>query len=196
MYFVTPNYSVALNPKVASTTLARAIIAAFYPELEAKIQANNFPRALRTRPAAVFHSLCPQEVQPTRPILLVVRDPVDRFRSAMAQLSLTDVESVLIALETNANWQLKAPQKLTADPHFLRQHRLAGFGARVFRLENLDAAAELIGLSLPLLRINDARREKPVVSEPQAARILALYPRDKALYDATPPTGLDYVPAN
>ena len=42
-YFITPKYDVAFNPKVGSSTLARAIVRDFYPEVEAKIQNAAYP---------------------------------------------------------------------------------------------------------------------------------------------------------
>lgn len=180
-YFITPNHSVAFNAKVASSTLARAIIAAFHPDKEALIQDAAYPAHLG--PDSVrWHSVCPREREPSKPVVLVVREPVDRFRTAMAQIGLTDVDAALTALEQDGeiNFPRRA-RKLRKDEHFRHQHELL-HGGTAFRLENLVAAAQFIGLSLPLPQINEATRPKPDLTPEQEARVLAYYAEDAELY--------------
>jgi hypothetical protein len=63
----------------------------------------------------------------------------------------------------------------------------------VYRLEDIEVAAQAIGLSLPLPTINEASRPKPELTQDQEARVLAYYAEDKALYDSIPPgQGLAY----
>jgi hypothetical protein len=85
MYFITPNYSVAFNAKVASSTLSRAIIAAFHPQEENIIQTAAYPEGKGPDTNQV-QWLCPKEKEPSKPVVLVVREPVARFRTAMAQV--------------------------------------------------------------------------------------------------------------
>lgn len=184
MHFITPNYSVAFNAKVGSSTLARAIIAAFHPEQEHTIQTAAYPAGIGPDDTQV-HWLCPKEKEPTKPVVLIVRDPVSRFRSAMAQLRLTDVNETLELLEQgNAMRPPRRPRKLRDDAHFRHQHSLIAGGCTAFRLEDLDVAATFIGLSLPLPTINEARGEKPTLTPEQEVRVLAYYAADKALYDS------------
>jgi hypothetical protein len=180
-YFITLNYSVAFNAKAASTTLARAIIAAFYPDKEAMIQGAAYPAHLG--PDSVrWHSMCPKETTPSKPVVLIVREPVARFRTAMAQTNQTDVDAALAALEEDGEIQFpRRTRKLRTDAHFRHQHEKL-HGGTAFRLEDLDEAATFIGLSLPLPTINEASRPKPDLTPEQEARVLAYYADDATLY--------------
>ena len=181
MYFITPNYSVAFNAKVGSSTLARAIIAAFHPEQEHLIQTATYPEGKGPDTNQV-QWLCPKETEPSKPVVLIVRQPVDRFRSAMAQTNQTDVEAALVALEEDGEIQFpRRKRKLRKDIHFQHQHELLN-GGTAFRLEDLDSAATLIGLPLPLPTMNEASRPKPDLTPEQEARVLAYYGSDAALY--------------
>jgi hypothetical protein len=187
MYFITPDYSVAFNAKAGSSTLARAIIAGFHPEQENLIQTAAYPEGKGPDTNQV-QWLCPKEKEPSKPVVLVVRAAVDRFRSAMSQTNQTDVDAALSALEEDGEIQFpRRMRKLRADVHFRHQHELLQ-GGTAFRLEDLDEAAAYIGLSLPLPTINEARRPKPNLTPEQEARVLAYYAADAALYESiTPP---------
>jgi len=181
MYFITPNYSVAFNAKVGSSTLARAIIAAFHPEQEHLIQTATYPEGKGPDTNQV-QWLCPKETEPSKPVVLIVRQPVDRFRSAMAQTNQTDVDAALAALEEDVEIQFpRRRRKLREDVHFRHQHALLR-GGTAFRLEDLDEAAQFIGLSLPLPVINEASRPKPTLTAEQEARVFTYYGSDAALY--------------
>jgi hypothetical protein len=180
-YFITPNHSVAFNAKVASSTLARAIIAAFYPEQEQVLQTGAYPEG-KGPDNVQTHWLCPKEPEPSKPVVLVVREPVARFRSAMAQTNLIDVDAALDALEQDGSVRFpRRERNLRQNFHFRHQHALLQ-GGTAFRLEDLEAAAAFIGLSLPLPQINEAVRPKPDLTPEQEARVLAYYADDAALY--------------
>jgi len=180
-YFVTPRHSVAFNAKVASSTLARAIIAAFHPAEEAAIQTAAYPAGLGPD-TVMWHGVCPKEREPSKPVVLIVREPVARFRTAMAQVGLADVDAALTALEQDGTVKPRRRAiQLQNDVHFRHQHDLLR-GGTAFRLEDLDEAAAYIGLSLPLPQINEARRPKPDLTPEQEARVLAHYAADAALY--------------
>lgn len=181
MYFITTNHSVALNAKVASSTLSRAIIAAFHPEQEHLIQTAAYPEGKGPDTNQV-QWLCPKEKEPTKPVVLVVREPVARFRTAMAQTGQTDVDAALTSLEQDADVQFpRRTRKLRKDAHFRHQHELLQ-GGTAFPLEDLDEAARFIGLTLPLPTINEASRPKPDLTPEQEARVLAYYATDAELY--------------
>jgi hypothetical protein len=100
----------------------------------------------------------------------------------MVQVRLADVDAALDALEQDGEVQFSRRQrKLREDVHFQHQHALLQ-GGMAFRLEDLEDAATLIGLSLPLPQINDSKREKPDLTPEQEARVLAYYADDAALY--------------
>lgn len=181
MYFITPNYSVALNAKAGSSTLARAIIAAFHPDQEHLIQTAAYPEG-RGPDTNQVQWLCPKEKEPSKPVVLIVRDPIARFRSAMAQTGQTDVDAALHALEQDGEVQFpRRMRKLREDVHFRHQHEKL-HGGTAFRLEDLDEAATFIGLTLPLPTINEASRSKPDLTPEQQQRVLNYYSDDAALY--------------
>ena len=197
-YFNTPNAAVAVNLKVGSATLARAIIAAHHPDIDSVLTtphgngngtaypAGNSADSIRTQ------SLCPKLADPKdRPVtLLAVRDPVEKFRSACVESKVVDVDAKLTDLETNA---------FPRDAHFWLQSRLLeGNLIKLYRFpSDLDALATEAGLSLPLPNIdgdNDSGA-KPVLSQAQVARVQAIYADDIALYESIAEAGQEFDPA-
>jgi hypothetical protein len=192
MYFITPLYSVAFNAKVASSTLSRAIIATFYPEQESLIQNAVYPTG-KGPDNTQIHWLCPREEKPSKPIVLVIRNPISRFQSAMTQAGLSDINVVLDALEQDKEIKFqKIYRKIRTDVHFKHQFTFAQPSAKVFKLEDLNSAATYIGLTLPLPTINESSEEKPVLTPEQEARIIAYYSEDQSLYEAIPVGGMNY----
>lgn len=181
MYFITPEYSVAFNAKAASSTLSRAIIKEFYPERENIIQTAAYP-VDKNPDNTQAHGFCPKEKTPSKPVVLVVRDPLTRFCSAMTQLNLTDIDAVLDALEQNNIVGHQRKRKLAVAVHFFRQQPLISMGGTAFRLEDLNEAAEYIGLALPLPRINESTINPLAITTTQEQRILTYYAVDKTLY--------------
>jgi len=86
-YYTTPNYSVALNAKVGSSTMARLIIKEFYPNEHKKIVYARFPNGI-TENQKQWHWMCPGSTTPDKPIVLMVRNPVDRFITACQQIAI------------------------------------------------------------------------------------------------------------
>lgn len=171
-YHITPNYSVAFNNKVASSSIAYAIIKDFYPHILAYLGNESG-----------YQSFCPSEKEPSKPVVLVVREPVDRFRTAFRQLRLESVDDALYSLENQT--QILRPHKrfLYQDPHFTHQHELLK-GGTAFRYEDLEKAAKFIGLSIPLPVINKACNDgrKPNLTSDQKSRVLNYYSKDAELY--------------
>ena len=87
-YYTTPEYSVALNAKVGSSSLARAIIRQFYPEQNQRILLTKTPPHILENDQQ-WHWLCPGTRIPTLPVVLFVRDPIERFISACQQVIVT-----------------------------------------------------------------------------------------------------------
>jgi hypothetical protein len=98
-YYKTPNYSVALNAKVGSSTMARLIIKEFYPKEHQKIVYARFPNGI-TETQKQWHWMCPGSTTPEKPIVLMVRNPVDRFITACQQIAIKpeDVDKAINSL--------------------------------------------------------------------------------------------------
>lgn len=129
-YYTTPDYSVALNAKVGSSTMARLIIKQFYPKEHQKIIYARFPNGI-TETQKQWHWMCPGSPEPDKPIVLMVRNPVDRFITACQQINIKpeDID--------------KAISSLVDDNVFLRTR------------EDIEAAAQLANIG----KVNDKKLE-------------------------------------
>lgn len=98
-YYSTPNYSVALNAKVASSSMARAIIRQFQPQQDWLIRTAAFPPGV-TADDRQWHWMAYGKQTPDKPVVLLVRDPVDRFITACQQVGIRrkDVDSAIASL--------------------------------------------------------------------------------------------------
>lgn len=154
-YYNTPNYSVALNAKVGSSTMARLIIKQFYPKEHQKINYARFPNGI-TENQKQWHWMCPGSPEPDKPIVLMVRNPIDRFITACQQIAIKfeDVDKAinslvndspflrtveensmsLIGLPYNKNSQLESIEKRNSKKLEIRQSRIdQGLSVRDFK---------------------------------------------------------------
>lgn len=115
-YFDTPEYSVALNAKVGSSSLARAIIRRYCPTQEWLINTAVYPPG-QSENTHQWHWMCPGRTTPNKPVVLLVRDPVDRFASACQQIGITDaeVDSVIQSLVDDVPVVRVKPSDVTAE---------------------------------------------------------------------------------
>jgi hypothetical protein len=185
-YVKTPEYLIGLVLKAGSSTLSRAIIRDFYPDIEAKIQSAVYPVG-KGPDNSQWQGLVPstKELDGT-PVLIPVRDPVERFRSACAQFGLIDAEPVITALETSGT--VSTPFGRAILPATNQHFSIVADGlpteCKLYRFpDQLDNLSETAGLTLPLPVINEASTEKPVLTVEQEARVLAYYAADKLLFD-------------
>lgn len=169
------NKAVALNWKVATSTLSRAIIAAHYPTIEARLQSAKYPPGM-TADSRGWQGMLPKCEPAGRVVLILVRDPIERFRSACAQSNIVNVDVKLAELAND--WG--------KDVHFWPQTRLLVDGAKLYRFpDHLDALAEMAGLSLPLPVVNEGEAgQKPTLSTEQQAAVATLYADDIDLFES------------
>ena len=185
-YFVAGDKLLAFNAKCCTSSLVREIIRTFYPDIEQFIQAAAYPEgkdAENTR----HHRWIPARVNPDRPVVQVVRDPVERFRSSMAELGLDDVDATLEELRTEAGEYGLGPRGnlLVGNIHFLPQAR---FDGDITYYTNADDAAAALGLQTPLPVINESGT-KPTLTEQQASAVRAWYAKDVELWESMQPAG-------
>jgi len=166
----------ALNYKAATSSIARAIVSAHYPEIEDDLTNNtSYPEGV-TIDNCRWQRLLPKTEKPDATVVLIVRDPVERFRSACAETSKSPDE----ALSENG-------QK---DNHFFPTSRLLVDGCKLYRFESdLDDAAAELGLSLPLPNIDGGNPPKPDLTPEQLARVQEIYADDIALYESITEAG-------
>ena len=144
---------VLLTPRSGSHSLARAALTAWYPDAPPP---EGHPA--QSLPVIIDWPDCP--------VALIVRTPVERFRSMVAHRPERTLEEHL------------------AEPFYGPLPK--GNFVRYFRFENeLDAAAEWLGLPTPLLH-EDATdpATKPTLTQEQEARVRELFADDIALWES------------
>jgi hypothetical protein len=229
-YYNTPHYSVAINAKVGTSSMARAILREFQPEQGAQLQRAHFPRG-KTVDDFLWHRKVNITRTATKPVVLLVRDPVLRFVSAMQQVGLknADVAQAIQSLVNDTPVEFNRPERVVTSArvaaslerqranreaqiaaglaprrrpnhlrdnfHFLHQHLYAAGPTICFRFpDHIADAAAMIGLTRPMPKANEAKREKPTLTNAQAAAVRAYYAADQALFDAIIEPGYVYAP--
>jgi len=204
-YFDTPKFCVALNAKCGSSSLARAIIRQFQPKQEWLICTAAFP-AGKTAADRQWHWMCKGKATPDKPVVLLVRDPVERFVSACQQIGIStkDVDAAIeslskgkpvpsLAKRPRRRGDKSRPGLLRENIHFRNQHSLAAGETLCFRFpEHLPDVAKLLGIEGDLPKDNAAKRDKPVLTKKQEAAVKALYAEDAALFAAIKKPGHKY----
>jgi hypothetical protein len=182
-YFITPNYSVALNPKTASSSIARRIIQVYYPQIENSIITAAYPEG-KNPDNLRWHGICPSEKIPSKPVVLLVRNPLDRFLSGVAYLNI-DINNAIDSLVNNTPVQFrKKSLPILTNVHFEFQHLKTWGESHVFKLEeHLNDFVAFLGLgSLPVS--NQTEQTKPTITEEQKNIIETVYSEDIAFYNS------------
>lgn len=179
----------ALNAKTATSSFARAIIARWYPAIEQMITTAAYPEG-QSADTGQWQLLVPYRTRPVGEVVCLVRDPVERFRSAMAQVRLADVDATLdeLANETGNHPEYrpaKGRRLLSEDVHFQPQSWFSGDPIRYFRFpDQLGNAAVALDLTLPLPVINESTGVKPDLTPEQEQRVREWYADDVALWNS------------
>jgi hypothetical protein len=165
----------ALNLKSATSSLIRAISKAHYPDLEDTLENNSsYPTGV-TSEGIRLHAFLDKTETPEGIVVLVVRDPIERFRSACAETGKTAEEALSEQGQKNS--------------HFWPTTRLLIDGIKLYRFESdLDEVATELGLPLPLPNIS-SNGQKPDLTPEQIARVQAIYSDDIALHESITEAG-------
>ena len=170
----------ALNFKAATSSIARAIVSAHYPDIEDNLVNNtSYPEGV-TIDNSRWHSQLPKTETPDGDVILIVRDPVERFRSACAETGKTPDEA--LSEQGQKNNHLWPTSRLLVD------------GCKLYRFEaDLDDAANALGLTLPLPNIDGGNDAKPTLTPEQLSRVQAIYADDIALYESITTAGQEWI---
>lgn len=173
-YFVAGDRLLAFNAKAGSSSLVREIIRRYYPAHETSLSFNHNVR---------HHGCVDKLAKPDRPVVVVVRDPVDRFLSAMVQTGLADVDAVINELTTDAGnvVSIEAGGLLSEDVHFLPQSRFAG-EIRWFPIHRIDDAADELGVRRPLRLNASDPAQRPTITQAHAEAVRDYYAADVELW--------------
>lgn len=180
-YFIAGDKLLAFNPKCGSSALCREIIRSHYPDIEKTLAEAHYPEG-KGPDTLQTHRFVPARVNPDRPVVQVVREPVDRFRSAMSQTRMTDVDLVLRELRSEET-VFGGVGVIAANVHFLPQSRFTGDITYYRFSDQLDEAAADLGLRTPLPRIH-VSAEKPDLTPAQEQSVREWYAADVALWES------------
>lgn len=182
-YFkIADNLGVAVILKAGSSSIAKAIIDAHHPDVRAlRISFPDDGLGIN-RPG--WQGICPR-VEDPETILACVREPVEKFRSACAQVGVS-ADDALIKLESG-DW---------FNPHFNPQSRVVKNMTKLYRFpDHLEQFATDASLSYPLPEINEStthNRPKPDLTPAQMARVEAVYADDITLFASIATPGQEY----
>lgn len=182
-YFkITDDLGVAIILKVGSSSIAKAIIDAHHPDI-ASIPIS-FPNDGLGINRPGWQGICPRVADPAT-ILACVREPVERFRSACAQIGVS-AEDALTKLEAD-DW---------FNPHFNLQSRAVKNATKLYKFpDHLEQFATDASLSYPLPEINESathNHPKPDLTPEQKARVESVYADDIALFTSISVPGQEY----
>jgi hypothetical protein len=188
-YFICGEKLLAFNPKCATSTFSWAILRQYYPgivdDLNNKTQWANDGKTENQ----MLHRWVPKKFNSNqKQVAQIVRDPVDRFRSAVAFMNLVGrkcgtIEEIIDDLinETHALDSIQGT--IAANFHFRMQSRFRG-DITYFRMDQLQECADFLGIKVPLTRINESTNEKPVLTPEQEDIIRDFYADDVKLWES------------
>ena len=206
-YFVLPHCCIAFNAKVASSALASAIVRKHHPERLQKALDDyeknwsqfsdefkaslpeSFQRMFRcdmNESISFWQNLCTITREPKLPVLLLVRNPIDRFLSGAAYLN-QDVDRLLTGLENDDHEYVleSLPLIIRKNTHFIKQSWLMVGDTRLYRFpDHLERFCHDAGLEWPLPKINEGKQVKPILTDEQIKRVQAYYAEDVELYNS------------
>lgn len=137
--------------------------------------------------AGVYANLCNYCTIPFKPIILIVRDPINRFLSAMVHLNLANVELCVNSLKNHEFVEFKKNKKrrLIEDVHFQHQHEKIFGETHLFKFqEHFDDVLHLLEIEETIPHLNKAKKEKPILTKEQEAFLLEYYKEDLKLFES------------
>jgi hypothetical protein len=169
--------------KAGSSTFGKAVADAYHPDVAgAPI---SYPDDGKGANRLGWQGVCPKIENPQNSYA-AIREPIDRFRSALAQIQRTDVDAVLDGLE--------AGEKVNV--HFHSQAYKIQDGTKLYKFPtDLEQLASDLGLEYPLPQINEGavtNPPKPELTSEQEARVAAIYADDIALFNSITEAGTIY----
>lgn len=179
MYYETPDYCVAHNPKVGCTSFAKAIVDTYYPDISKTI--------LDTSPqfcGAKYIICCPKTSNPLKQVVCLIRNPLERFASAVRQTNIS-IDAAIDCLLNDKEYHFPVhskPKKLREDGHFREQSKLVTKDTILFRFpEEIDAMAKFIGITIEMPHLNKSDK-KIALSDHQAEFVASYYYEDMEIY--------------
>jgi hypothetical protein len=193
-YFITPNYSVAFIPKSGCSTISRAVIKAFQTEEELLITTASYPVG-KNADNSMWQGFVKREKYPSKSILAMIRNPIERFRSAISQFHAVDVNAVIDSLINGSKFVSGTARgreiNASTNAHFKPQILWVDANTKLYKFpDHINEAAVEIGFTLPLPQINVASFTKPTLDEQQTAILESYYAEDIVLFNSITSPGI------
>lgn len=167
---------VALVTRSGSHSLFKSILTKYYPNLPQDEKDRPFlSENDRWHPVMNLENILDMSSSDVSALefAVVVRNPIERFRSSCARLGMTATEVLDNHLDNVHVWTLKSMGLLDAPK------------AKYFLFENeLEACGSYLGLDLPLPELNgESDENKPELTAEELARVQAHFADDISLYE-------------
>lgn len=157
-YYITPTHCIAQNHKVASSSIAAAIAEKFYPDIFASV----------FMMPVLYRFLIPTTETPDKPVAILIREPIERFKTAVATVGCT-VDEAFERMD---------------DEHFIRQSNYVNKDTTVYLFPH-DIAKFCADVGLDKIPyINVAQNEMPELTDEQLAKAQEYYKLDIELFKA------------
>lgn len=179
-YYDTPNYCVALIPKTACTSFAKAIIETFYPKINQEI----------VKTSEFFHGpkyiwYCPRLEKPNKTVVCLFRNPSERFVSAVNQTKI-NLDLAIDCLINDKDCLFPTyskPRKIRNDIHFAQQYQWITKDSHLFKFPNdIEEMAKFIGINEKVPHLNQSQN-KSFLSNDQLKIIEDYYKLDIEIFN-------------
>jgi len=194
LYFKTPNYSIAFIPKVGCSSLSFAVIKSFQSYESDLIDNAHLPDG-STAEQMMWQCLVEREKWPSKQILAFVRDPIERFKSAMAQVNLSDVDgainSILNDEKIECGKNVKRLISLKNNGHFKPQIMWVDETTKLYRFpDHISELFQEAGMTQQMPLINQSSFPKPQLTSEQIIKLQDIYAEDITLYNSITSPGI------
>lgn len=176
----------AFNLEAGSSELVKAIVSKHYPVGEDLMRNGpEYPEGSIAEDIS-WRIRVERLPEPEGEVVLVVRDPVDKFLATCGKRGI-GIETIDFILNTLEN-------AVFDDPYFLPQVSFTAFGCKLYRFEeHLDTAAAALSLDTPLPRVTEITAPY-ALSDSQVQRIKAIYAGDLELHASIMEPGQAFSP--
>ena len=180
-YYTTPSgVNISCIGKNGSSAIGKAILEQLYPEKMPTLLGADASNS------AGWQAFVPRIESPEAAIV-IVRDPVERFRSAVSQIRRTDDVDALLT-------ESEAGERMATNDHFLPVMNYLVEESTLYQFpEQITDIAAAAGLTdIPSVNDNSNNPPKPDLTPEQQARVEAIYADDIALYESITVAGQTY----
>ncbi len=172
-YLISKTHCIANNAKCHTNAICRAIINRDFPEIVEEI------RTLDSAPELIHRSYVETTEEPHLPVIMLMRDPIDRFISAASMNDALELDDIFADLQNGGEW--------TEDHVMLRQSDYVRPGIKIFQFpDQARQFCEEAGFKFPLATLNKNKGEKITLTEEQLAIVKEYYAEDIKLFSSLP----------